>query len=126
MVRRLRAEVKAYADAAMFELKDRGYDGIFQQLVACIISIRTLDEVSLPAAVRLLEQAPTASAMVKLGVAGIARLIAPSTFAEAKAAQIHALAERTMAEFGGELPADVDVLTSFRGVGPKCANSRSA
>jgi endonuclease-3 len=27
-----------------------------------------------------------------------------------------------VAEFGGELPADADVLTSFRGVGPKCAN----
>lgn len=122
MVRRLRADVKAYADAAMFELKDRGYGGVFQQLVACIISIRTRDEVSLPVAVALLERAPTARAMVKLGVEGITALIAQATFAEAKARQIHAIAERTVAEFGGELPADVDVLTSFRGVGPKCAN----
>jgi endonuclease-3 len=122
MVRRLRAEVKAYADAAMFELRDRGYGSVFQQLVACIISIRTRDEVSLPLSLALLERAPTAGAMVKLGVDGIARLIASSTFAEAKAAQIHAIAERTATEFGGELPADVGVLTSFKGVGPKCAN----
>ena len=122
MVRRLRRDVKAYADAAMFELKDKGYGSIFQQLVACIISIRTFDEVSLPLSVALLERAPTAEAVVELGVGGIARLIAGSTFAEAKAAQIHAIAERTVAEFGGELPADVEILTSFRGVGPKCAN----
>ena len=122
MVRRLRTDVKAYADAAMFELKTQGYGSVFQQLVACIISIRTFDEVSLPLSVALLERAPTAAAMEKLGVAGIARLIAGSTFAEAKAAQIHAIAVRTQEEFGGELPADVDVLTSFRGVGPKCAN----
>ena len=122
MVRRLRADVKAYADAAMFELKDRGYGSVFQQLVACIISIRTRDEVSLPVSIALLEQAPTARDMVTLGAAGIARLIASSTFAEGKAAQIHAIAQRTVAEFGGELPADVDVLTSFKGVGPKCAN----
>jgi endonuclease-3 len=25
-------------------------------------------------------------------------------------------------EFGGELPCDFEVMTSFRGVGPKCAN----
>jgi endonuclease III len=122
MVRRLRADVKAYADAAMFELKERGYGGVFQQLVACIISIRTRDEVSLPLSIALLERAPTAQAMVKLGAGGIARLIAQATFAEAKAAQIHAIAARTVAEFGGELPPDVEVLTSFRGVGPKCAN----
>ena len=29
---------------------------------------------------------------------------------------------RTAAEFGGELPASAEVLTSFKGVGPKCAN----
>ena len=31
----------------MFELRDRGFGSVFQRLVACIISIRTLDEVSL-------------------------------------------------------------------------------
>lgn len=122
MVQRLRADVKAYADAAMFELRDRGYGGVFQQLVACIISIRTRDEVSLPLSVALLERAPTARAMAALGVDGIARLIAQAVFAEVKAAQIHAIATRTEAEFGGELPADIEILTSFRGVGPKCAN----
>jgi endonuclease-3 len=122
MVRRLRAEVKAYADAAMFDLRERGYGTVFQQLVACIISIRTRDEVSLPASIALLERAPTAEAMAALGVRGIARLVASSAFAESKAAQIHAIAERTATEFGGELPADLEVLTSFRGVGPKCAN----
>ena len=122
MVRRLRRDVKAYADAAMFELRTQGYDSVFQQLVACIISIRTLDEVSLPASVALLERAPTAQAMLELGVDGIATLIASSTFAGAKAVQIHAIARRTVTDFGGELPPDVEVLTSFRGVGPKCAN----
>jgi endonuclease-3 len=49
-------------------------------------------------------------------------LIRQSSFHEAKARQIHALAARVVAEYGGELPCDSDVLLSFPGVGPKCAN----
>lgn len=122
VVRRLRTEVRAYADAAMFALRDRGYGSVFQQLVACIISIRTRDEVSLPVSLALLERAPGAADIVALGEAGVARLISASSFAPAKAAQVVEIARRTVAEFGGELPADAEVLTSFRGVGPKCAN----
>lgn len=127
VVLRLRQATRALADAAMFELRDGGsghpgYDTLFQQLVACIISIRTRDETSLPVSRRLFARASTPAAVASLSVGEIAELIAGSTFAEAKAAQIRAIAERTVAEFGGELPADAAVLTSLKGVGPKCAN----
>ena len=102
--------------------RSAGYTSVFQQLVACIISIRTLDEVSLPVAIGLLDRAPTPEKMAKLSVAQIDALIHASSFHEAKAAQIREIAKRTVAEFGGELPCDFDVLTSFKGVGPKCAN----
>jgi endonuclease-3 len=95
---------------------------VFQQLVACIISIRTTDEVSLPTALALLARAPTPAKMERLGVAGIDRLIRTSSFHGAKAAQIHAIARRAGDEFGGVLPADPELLQSFAGVGPKCAN----
>ena len=127
VIARLRQATSALADAAMFELRDGGaghpgYGTLFQQLVACIISIRTRDETSLPVARRLFARAPTPQAVAALGVPAITELIAESTYAEAKAAQIHAIAVRTAAEFGGELPADAGVLMSFKGVGPKCAN----
>ena len=121
-MRRIRVAVAEHADAAMFELAERGFKSVFQQLVACIISIRTLDEVSLPAAIKLLERAPTPEQMAKLSVAQIDALIRTSSFHEAKAAQIRDIARRTVDEFSGELPCDFEVLTSFRGVGPKCAN----
>jgi endonuclease III len=122
VLRRIRAAVAEHADAAMFDLAERGFKTVFQQLVACIISIRTLDEVSLPVAMRLLERAPTPEKMAKLSPAQIDALIRASSFHEGKAVQIRDIARRTVAEFGGELPCDFDVLTSFRGVGPKCAN----
>jgi len=122
VLRRVRAAVSEHATAAMFELAERGFRSVFQQLVGCIISIRTRDEVSLPTAIKLLERAATPAAMANLSVAQIDALIRASSFHEAKAAQIREIARRTVDEFGNDLPCDFDVLTSFRGVGPKCAN----
>jgi endonuclease-3 len=126
-LRRIARAVRPYAPAAMFALKegDAGhpaYATIFQQLVACMLSIRTRDEVSLPVARRLFARASTPAEIAALPIAELDALIADSTFHEAKARQISALAARTEAEFGGELPTDAEVLTSFAGVGPKCAH----
>jgi endonuclease-3 len=122
VMRLVRAAVSDLPDAAMFALRDLGFGSVFQQLVACIISIRTTDEVSLPTALALLEQAPTPKDVVALEIADIDAAIRSSSFHGAKAAQIHAIARYAVEEFGGELPADHEVLQSFAGVGPKCAN----
>ena len=110
------------AAAAMFDLADRGHRTLFEQLVACVVSIRTLDEVMLPTALALFERAPTPEQMAGLSEAQIDALIRSATFHTAKAATIREIARRAATEFGGTLPCDFDVLTSFRGVGPKCAN----
>jgi endonuclease III len=122
MMRRIRDAVRDYPDAAMFALRELGYGTLFQQLVACIISIRTTDEVSLPTALALLEQAPTPADVAALEVSEIDAAIRSATFHAPKAAQIHAIARRAVEEYDGELPADAEVLQSFAGVGPKCAN----
>ncbi|ATB28626.1 endonuclease III domain-containing protein [Melittangium boletus] len=119
---RVRAAIRGYAAAAMFELAERGHASLFEQLVGCLLSIRTRDEVSLPVALRLLAQASTPEAMRRLGRERIESLIRPVTFPEPKARTLHALAERTVEEFGGDLPCDAEVLRSFHGVGPKCAH----
>ena len=106
----------------MFDLAAQGYATPFHQLAACIISVRTMDEVSLPAALRLYKAAPTPEAVAKLSTAKIAALIKPSSFYETKAENIREMARRVVAEFGGSMPCDFEVMTSFRGVGPKCAN----
>jgi len=124
VLRRIRAYLKKerVADAAMFELAARGHRSLFEQLVGCVISIRTLDEVSLPVALELFASAPTPQNVAALSVDRIDRLIRASSFHRAKAATIREIARRTSTEFNGKLPCDADVLTSFKGVGPKCAN----
>jgi endonuclease III len=67
-------------------------------------------------------RAPTPQAVARMHPSGIDELIRASSFHEAKARQIHEIARETVMEHDGVLPCDFEVLTSFRGVGPKCAN----
>lgn len=122
MMRRVRRAVRNYPKAVLFELADSGFGSPFQILVACVTTIRTLEEVSLPASRRLLEAAPTAEAVAALTPERIDQFIRPCTFHEPKSRTIHAIARRILDEFGGKLPCDFETLTSFAGVGPKCAN----
>ena len=114
--------VEPWPKAAMFELVEEGFNSLFEQLVACIISIRTYDEVSLPTARKLFARARTPAQISKLAIEEIDELIHTCTFHERKAAQIHAIALRVLDEFDGKLPCDSETLLSFAGVGPKCAN----
>lgn len=119
---RIEKAVAPYPKAAMFELADEGFSSPFEQLIACIISIRTKDEVSLVCARALFELARTPAEMVRLTAAEIDAAISQSTYHESKSHQILAIAREIEADHNGELPCDYDTMTGFRGVGPKCAN----
>jgi endonuclease-3 len=121
-VRRIRKAVKPWPKAALFELAENGFTTTFEQLVACIISIRTYDEVTLPVSRKLFERARTPAEISELTYEELDALISPSTFHERKASQILAIARRVLDEYNGEIPCDPEILMSFSGVGPKCAH----
>jgi len=121
-MRRLREATAPYPKAALFELYAEGRTSVFEILIACILSIRTRDETTLPVARNLFAQAPTPADIAPLSESEIDRLIGACTFHEAKAKTIRAIARATFQTHGGVLPCDRDVLLSFKGVGPKCAN----
>ena len=118
----LRQAVAPFPPAALFALADEGFKTAFEQLMACIISIRTYDETTIPCAKRLFAATRTPAQVVALQPLEIDALIAPCTFHEPKAQQIWEIAHTLQQKHGGELPCDFALLTSFRGVGPKCAN----
>ena len=118
----IREAVRPFRKAALFELFEDGFNSAFEQLLACLISIRTRDEDTVPIARRLFARARTPAQVAALTVAEIDELISDSTFHAGKAPQIHEIARRVVAEHGGELPCDLDKLLAFRGVGIKCAN----
>ena len=119
---RIEQAVQPWPKAALFQLAEEGYTSVFEQLLACMISIRTYDEVTLPVSRKLFARARTPASICQLSWEELDALISPSTFHERKAQQILAIAHQVETQFGGVLPGDRDVLLSFAGVGPKCAN----
>lgn len=119
---RIESAIEPYPKAALFELAEGGFNSVFEQLVACIISIRTYDETMLPTAKRLFAVARTPQQMSELSPVEIDAMISSCTFHEPKAKQIHDIARIGVEEHGGQLPCSQEVLLSLRGVGPKCAN----
>ena len=119
---RIERAVQPWPKAALFQLAEEGHTSVFEQLLACIISIRTYDEVTLPVSRKLFARARTPAAVGQLSWEELDGLLSPSTFHERKANQILAIARQAEESFGGVLPGDREVLLSFAGVGPKCAN----
>lgn len=119
---RIREAVKPFPKAALFELAEKGYGSPYEQLIACIISMRTRDETMLPTALALFKRARTPAEMIALSWEELDKLLGRATFHEQKTTNILRLSERLVEEHGGELPCDEALMLSFHGVGPKCTN----
>lgn len=122
VLQRIEEVVKPFPKAAMFELYERGYTSIYEQLLACIISIRTYDETSLPLSEALFAIARTPKAIYQMPDEQLLQIIRQSTFPEQKVQNIKLLTAQILNDYNGETPANFDKLTAFKGVGPKCAN----
>lgn len=94
----------------------------FLVLIGCILSLRTKDTVSLPAACRLFEHARTPQSMLALSYEAIASIIYPVGFYRRKAITIHKICVDLLNHFNGVVPSTREELMSFYGVGLKTAN----
>lgn len=119
--RRLRAHLAGLPKAAMFELRDRGFGSLFEQLAAALISARTRDETTIPVSLRLFAVARTPAALAALDEPALTRLLDGATFPEPKARDLLAIARAIRDYHGGRTPETPEGLTAFRGVGPKIA-----
>ncbi len=122
MFARIEAATAIYPKAAMFELAGRGYTSLFEQLISCVISIRTLDETTIPVSLRLFAEARTPAEILALGRERLAALLEGSTYPGQKADTMLAAAHTALQYPDGRLSADFSVLTGIKGIGPKCAN----
>ena len=94
----------------------------FYVLIACILSLRTKDETTGPAAARLFALAEGAEAMSGLSPRQIERAIFPVGFYGTKARVILGICRDLLARFGGQVPDTIDELLTLKGVGRKTAN----
>jgi len=91
-------------------------------LVACILSLRTNDRTTYPAACRMLELAKTPQDMIKVPEDTLAKAIYPVGFYKNKAAQIIKLSKQIVEDYAGKVPDTIEELCKFKGVGRKTAN----
>ena len=94
----------------------------FRVLIACILSLRTQDTTTGPAAARLFAVASTPETMRRLPAARIAKLIYPVGFYRTKARVILGICRDLLERFGGRVPDTIDDLLTLNGVGRKTAN----
>jgi endonuclease-3 len=94
----------------------------FRILVSCLLSLRTKDETTGPAAARLFALADAPPALAALAPRAIERAIFPVGFYRTKARTLRALCRQLGERFGGDVPSDLDALLSLPGVGRKTAN----
>ena len=91
-------------------------------LIACILSLRTNDKTTYPAALRMLELARTPAQMKNVEVKDLAQAIYPVGFYENKAQQIVELSKALVEKYNSKVPDEIDELVKFKGVGRKTAN----
>lgn len=97
-------------------------DDPFRVLIACLLSLRTKDETTGPAAARLFAFADTPRAMLRLTPRQIERAIFPVGFYRTKARVILGVCRDLIERFDGRVPDDIDALLTLKGVGRKTAN----
>ena len=90
--------------------------------MACLLSLRTQDTTTGPAAARLFALADTPHAMLELSARTIERAIYPVGFYRTKARVILGLSRDLLDRFDGGVPDDIDALLTLKGVGRKTAN----
>lgn len=103
------------------ELMEQFHDP-YLVLIGCILSLRTNDKTTYPAALRMLEIAKTPKEMALADETELAKAIYPVGFYANKAKQIIELSKIITNEMNGQVPDSIDELIKFNGVGRKTAN----
>jgi endonuclease-3 len=98
------------------------FGNTYQLLVAVVLSAQATDVGVNKATRKLFAEVKTPAQMVALGEERLKDHIKTIGLFNAKAKNVIALSEKLIAEHGGEVPTERDVLTTLPGVGRKTAN----
>ena len=114
--------IEALAAAHPNPQSELHYATPFQLLVAVALSAQTTDAAVNKVTPALFALAPDAAAMARVTAAQVGERIRTIGLWQAKAKNVVALAERLVAEHGGQVPNDRAALEALPGVGRKTAN----
>jgi endonuclease-3 len=121
LILRLRRQAPRWRQTALAEVAERRQNP-FHVLIACLLSLRTKDETTGPAAARLFALADTPAGIVSLTPRQIQRVIFPVGFYRTKSRVLRGVCRDLLQRFGGTVPNTIDQLLTLNGVGRKTAN----
>jgi endonuclease-3 len=122
IIRRLERATPAWDTTALASVAEASGRDPFRILVSCLLSLRTKDETTGPAAARLFALADSPAALAALPPTTIERAIFPVGFYRTKARRLRAISRELLGRFDGAVPHTLDALLSLPGVGRKTAN----
>lgn len=93
----------------------------YTTLISCILSLRTKDEVTAKASLKLLKNHNTPQKILKLSYKQIEKLIYPVGFYKTKAKRIKEISKVLIEKYNSKVPNDFDKLMKLKGVGEKTA-----
>lgn len=94
----------------------------FKVLICCILSLRTNDLTTYPCSLRMLELGTKPEDFLTIDVETLSRAIYPVGFYKNKAQQILDISKELVEKYNSKVPASIDELVKFKGVGRKTAN----
>jgi endonuclease III len=94
----------------------------FKVLISCLLSLRTKDETTGPAAARLFALAGSPGEMLTIPVEKIEQAIYPVGFYRTKAKTILEVCRALVGHHAGQVPDTIEALLDLKGVGRKTAN----
>jgi len=94
----------------------------FTTLISCILSLRTKDEITEEASIRLLNKHDTPQKIIKISENKIRELIYPVGFYKTKSRRIKEISKKLIEKYNGSVPNDFNELLKLKGVGRKTAN----
>jgi len=121
VLRLIKESIQQWAVPFMAQLAEGGPDP-FKILVACILSLRTRDQIAAEASVRLFALSADPFSMAKMKAEKIEKAIFPVGFYRTKAKQIRDGSKQICQEFQGKVPDTIEALVRLPGVGRKTAN----
>jgi endonuclease-3 len=122
IVARLERAAPSWNTTALADVARQTARDPFRILIGCLLSLRTKDETTGPAAARLFALADTPRGILALPPRAIERAIYPVGFYRTKARVLRRVCRDLLERFDGHVPADLDALLTLHGVGRKTAN----
>ena len=118
----MKEEIKKYDQPIVSALDRSGIKKTpFTTLISCILSLRTKDEVTEKASIRLFKTYDTPEKLSKANQKKIEGLIYPVGFYRVKAGRIINISKEIINKYNGIVPEDFDELLKLKGVGRKTA-----